>query len=58
MQSTALQCDRCVAVAKYTVSVKGRKLYFCNHHMNSNRDALEKQGFIAESLDNNRSLVH
>lgn len=57
MQSTRLHCDRCIAVAQYTVEVKGMQLYFCNHHMNANRDALEKQGFIAESLNTKASLV-
>lgn len=57
MQSTRLHCDRCVAVAQYTVDVQGMRLYFCQHHMHKNQVALEAKGYIVESLDTKASLV-
>jgi hypothetical protein len=52
MDSGWIGCDACAsAQALYQVKMIAGELYFCGHHYNKNKEALDKQAFEIVELD-------
>jgi len=52
METGWIGCDACAtAQALYLVKLIGGELYFCGHHYNKNKEALDKQSFEVIELN-------
>jgi hypothetical protein len=58
MNQEWIGCDACAsAQALYQAKMIAGELYFCGHHYNKNKEALDKQAFEVVELSNLQELV-
>jgi hypothetical protein len=58
MNQEWIGCDACAsAQALYLVKMIAGELYFCGHHYNENKEALDKQAFEVVELSSLQELV-